>query len=362
MATRQTPRPVDLDSVPEVRRAIAGRGLGVLQPETVRSFRGRNDNWSGRTTSGAQVFVKKIQGPEAQQRFYRTLLFERLRRTGRVPVPAPRCLGWDEQSAIVIYELLGGARSAAELADDGAFTEQLAREAGAMVARLHGMLVDSPELHRGPQSWPLFEGQEAVSAAAYAGASGALLELWGLFQRDSMLAAAVELLRRRAGQAPHTPVHGDLRLDQFLCPADGLRVIDWEEFRCADPAQDIGSFVGEWIYRAMVAGVTDSTATGNTFMRSWGRELDRRMPYIRAFWDGYVCNRLTTDPELGLRTAGFAGWHLLDRVMAGCLEHHQLTALQRAQIGVARTLMLDPRRFLQLTGIGTDTSSKESAA
>ncbi|MFF4369450.1 class V lanthionine synthetase subunit LxmK [Streptomyces sp. NPDC001594] len=362
MATRQTPRPVDLDNVPEVRRAIAGRGLGLLQPETVHSFRGRNDNWSGRTTNGAQVFVKKIEGPEARQRFSRTLFFEGLHRTDRVPVPAPRCLGWDEPSAIVIYELLGGARSAAELADDGAFTEQLAREAGAMVGRLHSMLVDSPELHRKPRSWPLLEDHEAVSAAAYAGASGALLEFWGLFQRDPMLAAAIDLLRDRAVQAPHTPVHGDLRLDQFLCPADGLRMIDWEEFRCADPAQDIGSFIGEWVCRAMVAGAADSTANGDTLMHSWAREMDRRMPYVRGFWDGYVCNRLAVDPELGLRTAGFTGWHVLDRVMAGCQEHHQLTALQKAQIGVARTLMLDPGRFLQLTGIGTNSSSKESPA
>ncbi|MFD0007866.1 class V lanthionine synthetase subunit LxmK [Streptomyces sp. NPDC127178] len=361
MATRQTPLPVDLESVPEVCRAVAGHGLGSLLPETVRSFHGRNDNWSGRTTTGAQIFVKRIQGPDAQQRLHRTVLFEELHRAGRAPVPAPRCLGWDEPSAIVIYEQLDGARNAAELADDATFTEELAREAGDAVGRLHGMRVDRRALHEPREPWPLIDSRQAVSAAAYAEASGALLELWGLFQRDSILAAAVDGLRRRTDQAPLTPVHGDLRLDQFLCSKNGVRMVDWEEFGCADPAQDIGSFVGEWIYRAISAGATDSPADSEMLMKSWGRELDLRMPFIRAFWAGYVGSQPVTDPELGERTAGYTGWHLLDRVMAGCLERSQLTALQRAQIGIARTLLLDSGQFSKLTGIGAEISSKELA-
>ncbi|MEU8983875.1 class V lanthionine synthetase subunit LxmK [Streptomyces sp. NPDC048309] len=362
MAPQRTPLPVALETVPEVSRALDGRGLGVLLPETIHSFNGRNDNWSGRTSTGAQIFLKKIEGPHAQQRFDRTLRFERLRRQGRAPVPAPRCLGWDESSRIMIYELLDGARSASDLADDEAFTQELADEAGTVVGRLHNMLVEVREVHGMRPVRILLDGQEAVSAAAYASASGALLELWGLFQGDATLAAAVDRLQRSTDQAPRAPIHGDLRLDQFLCSANGLSMVDWEEFCYADPARDIGAFMGEWIHRALSAGLTESPTDNETLMKSWGQELDRRMPFIRAFWDGYVEERVVTDPELGVRTAGFTGWHLLDRVMAGCIERHKLTALQRAQIGIARTIMIDSKNFLEITGIEADTASKELVA
>ncbi|MEU9480511.1 class V lanthionine synthetase subunit LxmK [Streptomyces sp. NPDC048191] len=359
---RQTPLPVDLERVPEVSRAVDRLGLGVLLPETIHSFNGRNDNWSGRTSTGAPIFIKKVQGYQARQRFERTLSFEKLRRLGRAPVPAAQCLGWDEPSHIMIYELLDGARSTADLAEDQAFTAELAREAGSMVGRLHNVRVEDHELPDPPAPWTLLECRGAVSAEAYALASGALLETWGLLQRDSMLATALDRLRHDSEQAPAAPIHGDLRLDQFLLSENGLRMVDWEEFCHADPARDIGAFIGEWIHRAMLAGLADSPTDGETLMKSWGQELDHRMPIIRAFWAGYAGERPVTDAGLGVRVAGFTGWHLLDRVLAGSIERHRLGALQRAQIGVARTLLLDSGTFLKITGIGTDTPSKEMAA
>ncbi|CCB72368.1 protein of unknown function (plasmid) [Streptantibioticus cattleyicolor NRRL 8057 = DSM 46488] len=91
--------PVPLSAAPEVNRLLARAGLGTLRPDDVVALPGRNDNWSGPTTGGHHVFVKRIGGParEARRRVERALAFERLacRRPPDDLLWQP-CPGWDE--------------------------------------------------------------------------------------------------------------------------------------------------------------------------------------------------------------------------------------------------------------------------
>jgi hypothetical protein len=58
------------------------------------------------------------------------------------------------------------------------------------------------------------------------------------------------------------------------------------------------------------------------------------------------------DADLALRATAFAGWHLMDRAMAGAALNSRLTALSRAAMGIGRQAMREPHRFVASLGLG----------
>lgn len=344
--------PADLQLVPEVAEVLERQGWGSLLAEGLVAFQGRNENWAGTTSTGVGVFIKKIDGPDAAARFRRAVAFTRLAdESAAAVVSTPSCLAFDETSRVLVFEWLEGARPVSELVRDGEFTGAMAGEAGRMVGRLHrSSLTDG--MDASAPSWPRLNGL-ALDLSLFTECSAAQLELFGLVQRDEELVAAVRRLAERSRVAPMVPVHCDLRLDQFLCSEGKLYLADWEELRAEDPARDVGAFVGEWVYRAVRAISEDGAATATTVIPRGVQELERRRPFLDAFWKGYVDTRGPCDPELASRSAAYAGWHLLDRVLAGSLERVRLHALDRAAVGIARRILLAPDAFCGVLGLST---------
>ncbi|MDW6064936.1 hypothetical protein SAZ11_52485 [Streptomyces sp. FXJ1.4098] len=184
------------------------------------------------------------------------------------------------------------------------------------------------------------------------------------------------MLGERSGAAEPAPAHGDLRLDQFLLHGDELHLCDWEEFRLADPARDIGGFVGQWLFRAATLMFTEfepdppdsadnaadaadaAGADGGThapLVRGGADQLDAVRPLVAAFWRGYRGARPAADPGLAERAVAYAGWHLFDRVLATATHSARLTAVQRGTAGLGRGALLAPARFVDVLGLGDDT-------
>jgi hypothetical protein len=262
--------------LPDVNRFLESKGLGAFRAWGVISFPGRYEIWAGPTTAGGGVFVKRISGePEsASRRLRRSLGFQQV----HPGIATPRCLGWDEASRFVAFELVADARSGHDLADDSQFGDDLSRRMGALVGQLHRArhadltLADSslPELP--PVEW-----------------------LHGL--------------RRRPMPIASVPVSvGD---------ADDVELV---------PAH-------EQIVAACAA------------------EIDRRRHCVRAFWHAYRTHAAVSDSGLAERAAGFAGWHVIDRVMAMAERRALIGAIDRAALGIARMVLLRPDSAAGLLGL-----------
>ncbi len=368
-ASRHDLAPVPLSEAPEVARALRRLGLPPLVPDGLVSHPGRNDNWAGRTEGGQQVFVKRLdrRAPDPTARFDRAYAFQ-VARTAAGPFSwsAPVFLGGDREALVLVYALLEGAVSGAALAEEGRFDAALACRAGRAVGELHcfhpaGVPAAAADHGRG-----LASRLSTLTVAEYTRSSAAELGFWALLQHDDDLKAALRVLGERSGAAEPVPSHGDLRLDQFLLHGDELHLCDWEEFRLADPARDIGGFVGQWLFRAATLMFTEfepdapeeqAGADGGThaaLVRGGADQLDAVRPLIAAFWRGYRDARPTAEPGLAERAVAYAGWHLFDRVLATATHSARLTAVQRGTAGVGRGALLAPRRFIDVLGLRDD--------
>jgi aminoglycoside phosphotransferase (APT) family kinase protein len=362
LGTRERPsrfQPVSLANVPHVNALLTRLGLGPFDPSTVTSPRGRNDNWAGTTAGGTAVFVKQFTDGRRTERMRRT---EAVWEAGRERLDTPRLIGADPDHALLVFEYVADAASGAELAADATFDEALCARAGSAVAALHNL--DGSSLDAADHPLPPIPLLKALPLERYAQASAAELAMWRLLHGDKPLIEALEALRASDTHdvAARGPIHGDLRLDQFMVAKDTLYVTDFEEARIGDPARDLGAFAGEWLFHA-VAGIpaklADASPIGHTpshdeIIATGASEIEQHAPLVRAFYGAYLHSaptRATEDKDLAARAAAYAGWHMLDRMLAAAQSTARLSAINKAAAGIGRTVLLSPAEFTSSLGL-----------
>ncbi|MET9535789.1 class V lanthionine synthetase subunit LxmK [Streptomyces sp. NPDC006649] len=355
--------PLPLERVPEVNGFLENLGFGSFETDTVTSFVGRNDNWSGTTTTGAAVFVKQLGDGIADQSLQRMATFEELAAIKRSPrLRTPALLGTDPQHRLVAFELLPGVKSGAELAVEDAFDESLCHQAAQAIASIHQLPAQKVDLDTAPHPLPPLGGLRGLSLAYYMERSFAEIETWQLLQSDPSVIEALHRLRENENVAQRCPIHADVRLDQFLIDGTLLYMTDFEEFRLGDPARDVGGFIGEWLFRAIhgipksINGSADfgHTATHDDILSHGVTELARLRPLMATFWNSYLRTAKTpqhTVSDLAVRSAAFAGWHMIDRMIAHSMNSVRLSAVHRASAGIGRTILLSPTDFTATLGL-----------
>jgi hypothetical protein len=360
--------PVPPDRVPALAQVMTELTLGIFDNASVAGYLGRNDNWAGRTSAGRDVFVKRLNGVGADARFDRTTAFERF--AGDRPFDGwrvPAYLGGDRASRIVAFERITDGVSAASLLADDTLDIGFAGRAGRALGELHACPAPVHDGRRGEPRGGAGNRMRALELAEYAECSGADLEAWGLLQHDRQLARALDRLAGLSAAAARVPSHCDLRLDQFLLAGDSMYIVDWEEFRLADAAIDIGSFAGELLHRAaaqMFAGlggdpenepVTDAGEVHAHLVQRGERELARVRVLVAAFWAGYRERRAdAVDVALAERATAYAGWHLFDRLLAASMFSASLTAAQRGMVGIGRNALVNPDKFVGSVGLSQE--------
>jgi predicted trehalose synthase len=258
---------------------------------------------------------------------------------------------------LVVFELLHEARSGAHLAEAGEFDDELAGRAGHLVGALHESSLMARCAWPDPPAATLIPAMRSLSWEQFRSATGAELQLWRILQQDRQLGSAVRrLLHQRPD--PSTPVHCDLRLDQFLVSADRLYLADWEELRIADPARDVGSFAGEWLFRSIIELANGSAAATERTGPSHEDIVDRAVlafeqvrPRIAAFWAGYLAARSSPDGGLSTRATAYAGWHQFDRLFAIARDRPRLGPAELAIAGIGRQAVLSPNAFADALGL-----------
>ncbi|MBT2446170.1 class IV lanthionine synthetase subunit LxmK [Streptomyces sp. ISL-43] len=351
--------PVDLDGVPEVDSLLARLGVGILDRATVQANPGRNDNWSGKTADGTDVFVKRINGPDREARLERTTAFCA---AAGDRVATPRLLGSDPENGLLVFARLLESRSGAELAADDAFDEVLAEQAAVAVAAVHGL--DPAGFDTAPHPLPPTGNLDAVPYAFFTGATAAELATWRLMHGDPQLAEALRRLRRADDESvpSRCPIHGDMRLDQFLLAGGRLYLTDFEEARIGDPARDLGAFAGEWLFQAALripVTLAESSPIGHTptheeIIATGVGEIEQRSPIVRRFYAAYLEHAprsVRDDGELSARAAAYAGWHMMDRMLATASSSTRLSPVSKAAAGIGRTVLLSPAEFTSSLGL-----------
>jgi hypothetical protein len=346
-------------SLAAIIRSAKLPGISDIEPESLVQVTGRNNNWIGRDDSGNQIFLKSLTGPsqETLQRFRRSLEFENsVHNASTEWWRAPEYLGGSEDLRLLSYRGVDEAVSAAALMLEDGFHTTFAERCGKALAEVHSLGVSGQARTPGGSKGSRFM---SLSVDEYTEASGAELEAWTILQHDQQLIVALDDLGRQSAATRPTACHGDLRLDQFLLAGEDLYIIDWEEFRAADPAIDIGSFAGEWLHRAawlMFSELDTDPALSpmeihETLVRRGERELELVRPFVTAFWDGYR-SLLDIDAEgLAVRSTAYAGWHLFDRMLAGSMASFHLSHVERGMAGIGRTALMEPEEFSDVIGL-----------
>lgn len=348
-----------LAAAPEVNAVLQRLGLGTLDGEGVSAFAGRNNNWAGHTSAGSAVFVKRLDGDreESLVRFRRALdLQAALLDASGDDLRCPPLLGADEDARLLVFAWLEDARAGNVMAADGEFEPDTAYLCGRGIGALH-LLPAAADIspHPLPPVWAL----RAIPLTMFSSARIAELRYWALLQKDRPLVDALQALRERESRVEHRPCHGDLRLDQFLLDRTGLYVLDWEEFRMADPARDVGAFAGEWLHHAIrkVNSEVDkvygpgTTLSHELIVKRGSAEIAAVRPLIAEFWRGYLDSGARADADLAERATAYAGWHLLDRLLATAGTQTRLRAIDLAAAGIGRKALLDPGRFTGTLGL-----------
>ncbi|MEH1017021.1 class V lanthionine synthetase subunit LxmK [Micromonospora sp. CPCC 206060] len=355
MLAKVEPRPLSLSDFPEVNAFLTELGLGELDPDTVRACTGRNTNWSGHTSTGAAVFVKRLDGDlaDAHRRYDRLLDLDGRDTEAADWLRFPALLGADRDRRLVVFEWLAEARPGSELAADDLFDGDLCRRAGRMVGELHR---SADALDRSPYPLPPTSVLRAMPLAVFHQSRGPELRFWRILQQDDQLVAALNQLREaERTSAPRRPCHCDLRFDQFLRDGDLLYLLDGEEFRMADPARDVGAFAGEWLHTAIRRVNADLgeqvRLTHEEVVARGTAEIGRVRPLVTSFWTGYLDSGVPIDPTLAERATAYAGWHLLDRLLAAAGARTRLRAVDLAAAGVGRTALLSPASFIGTLGL-----------
>jgi hypothetical protein len=352
---------VPLADAPDVVAFLGELGLGGLDDDQVSSFVGRNDIWAGVTSVGAPVFVKRVEGEASyvRRRLYRMAAMDSALREHPV-VRTPRLIGIDHDRRLSVFELLEDAVTAAELLAVAGLSEDLAYEAGAVVGALHRLpFPDALVADASEPPMPPGRGLDAIPLQTYLALTAGELEVWRILHNDPEVADAIRRVRDQEQRCTRTVVHGDLRLDQLLRYRGRLYLTDWEECRIADPARDVGAFVGECVFRAVLGMIStkhtgDRELTEDQVMSNGVREMELLVPLIEAFWDGYRQARpeATDDEDLAVRAVAFAGWHMFDRAWASGHRQARLSPLLRAAAGVGRTALIKPAVLTATVGMG----------
>ncbi|MFI6095678.1 class V lanthionine synthetase subunit LxmK [Lentzea sp. NPDC051213] len=333
-------------------------GLGRLDWATATPMSGRNDNWLGDTTGGRRVFVKRLVGTadETAHGLRRTEAFYRTERPGALRTTT--LIGQDEHAGVQVFDCLPQARTGQQVVADKDFGHALAAEAGAALGALHsvgpGRLAElEPSLPALPQHNPV----HGLTEELFYDSSLGQLEAWRMVQQDTVIA---DVLGKIGDSTVKVPIHGDLRLDQFLVSRDRLYLTDWEMFQLADPARDVGGFVGEWLYHAVVDLLQERTRTAGRLLppptvvlapdRPPWREA---RPAIASFWQAYAAARPQHSAEVAARTPLYVAWHLVERMLIDAQPRTRLDGTALTLFRMARTILLRPEHFVSVLGLSS---------
>jgi thiamine kinase-like enzyme len=182
------------------------------------------------------------------------------------------------------------------------------------------------------------------------------LDFYRLYQRFPSLNHAVLDLYDHL--TPSCLTHGDLTLDNLIIDSglkldsgiDNIRpkqikIIDWEFNFWADPANDLGMLVSQYLSEWLDSLVVDPTLDTHTTLKFATCPLENITPSLQALVQGY----LEIFPEILdhrcdfiQRVIQFAGIGIIDRLSYYVEYHHYFDNVDICKLQVAKNLLCSP--------------------
>lgn len=187
------------------------------------------------------------------------------------------------------------------------------------------------------------------------------LTFYKLYQRfPSLNQAVVELYDRLQ---PVCLTHNDLTLDNFIIDTqidlssdsatirpEQLKIIDWEFINWGDPIVDLGTLVSQYLDEWLNSLVADSSLDLNTILRLASCPLEKIIPSLQAFLQGYLTQFpeiLNYRPDFIRRIVQFAGIGILSRLSYYVEYHYHFDNESICKLQVAKNLLCNPQQGIE---------------
>ncbi len=303
---------------------------------------------------GVSVFVKRATR-DAAQRWSADLPREasRLARALRYPVAAPALLTTvvEEDLQLIVTEFLDGyvglgqARRA-----DGGSSPRLAAALGELLGRLHAVRPEPGEHDDTPNhARQVVDSWLVITPARLAALPAGYAEMARAVRRGRL---TEPLMAAAAGWRQEAFVHADLKSDNVLCADPGssgdvapslpaVRLVDWELAGWGDPAWDVGSVLGDYLFSWLASmRFTADGGLGEWTASAQPPLVDVRVE-LRSFLAAYRPSAVITQDE-GRTWLAYAAIFLLQRLAAGAVQSPALPAVLLACLQVAGQLLNRP--------------------
>jgi hypothetical protein len=184
------------------------------------------------------------------------------------------------------------------------------------------------------------------------------LDFYRLHQRFPHLnQATIELYE---SLTPACLTHDDLTLDNFIIDAqldlssgilrikpEQIKIIDWEFNYWADPANDLGMLVSQYLSEWLNSLVVDPTLDISTTLSLAACPLEKITPSLKALMQGYLSifpEILEHRSDFIRRIIQFAGIGLIDRLSYYVEYHHYFDNQDICKLQVAKNLLCSPEK------------------
>jgi aminoglycoside phosphotransferase (APT) family kinase protein len=312
-----------------VERGLMGRNAGVGRVVRVDDASRRNRVFIARVEAGTGTgyVVKQSLPADAQYLANEASVLRELSRAGAADFTPTQVL-YDPSRHVLVTELVGDAEDLARHHAARGFSPLLARAAGRVLTRLHGVAPETVPSLPTAAGAPLGLPPDPPPLELVHALSGGGVELVRLVQSSDELCERLEQVR--SDWRPESVVHGDVRWGNWIpAPAPGSRrrtrvtLVDWELAQRGDRCFDVGAMLAEYLFK-WVTSITVADGRDLGRLPQFARHpLSEMRPAIRAFWDAYVRGGVGGAPSAS-RVMRFAAARVVQLAFEEAQEHARL--------------------------------------
>ncbi|NJL51287.1 MAG: aminoglycoside phosphotransferase family protein [Hydrococcus sp. SU_1_0] len=187
-------------------------------------------------------------------------------------------------------------------------------------------------------------------------------KFYRLYQRDPAIGEAISQLERYWQSSCLT--HGDLRLVNILVSLSWqenidsfgkeknkkiIRIIDWERFSWGDPAFDLGTIIASYLKLWLGSLIISTDIDIRTALSLATTPLEFIQPSLLALINSYLVSfpKITSfDPNFITKTIQFAGFHLIELILARIEYREPFDNTGICMLQVAKMLLCSPHESI----------------